>query len=137
MKRLSLIVRSTGTFSVVGGLTMYVGAGALDETLGLDSWVLALAGAMLVEYGTLLWWLAGRNQAVAAARFATIMDGGWVVGAALLLAFPSVMTPIGRAALLTVSLVVLGFAESQLFGLRRATRRDPSVLGEPSMVAEG
>jgi hypothetical protein len=128
MKRLGYVVRSNAVFSGVSGLVLLAGAGALEETLGLEGWILALAGAALVQYGALLWLLAQRHSAVAAATFATVMDGGWVVGAAgLLLAFPTVMTPVGRSALLAVSVVVLGFAESQFFELRRARGSDRSV----------
>lgn len=122
MKRLRLILIGNAAFAAFNGALLLFGAGAWDATLGLEAWFLAVAGGSLVAYGGLLRWLAGRRDVVAGARFATIMDAGWVFGAAVvLLGFPTAMTGGGRAALGVVSLVVLGFAEAQFIGLRRAS----------------
>lgn len=129
MERLRLILNGNATFSALSGAVLLLGAGTWDETLGLETWFLAATGISLVGYGVLLWWLARRPDVAAGARFATIMDAGWVLGAAVvLLGFPAVMTPTGRAALLAVSLVVLGFAEAQLLALRRAGGRERSAV---------
>ena len=129
MERLSLVLKGNAAFSALSGALLLGGSGAWEATLGLDTWFLAGAGIALTSYGGLLLWLAGRPDVAAGARFATIMDVGWVLGASLvLLGFPTAMTATGRVALLAVSLVVLGFAEGQFFALRRARGRERSVI---------
>jgi hypothetical protein len=129
VKRLKLTLIGNAMFSAVSGAVLLLGATAWEATLGLEAWFLAVVGTALVAYGGLLQWLAGRPDVVAGARFATIMDAGWVFGAAVvLLGFPDAMTITGRAALLAVSLVVAGFAEGQLLGLRCIGGREHSAV---------
>lgn len=129
MERLRLILNGNAVFSALSGAGLMLGASAWEETLGLETWFLAVIGISLVGYGGLLAWLARRPDVGGGARFATIMDAGWVLGAAVvLLGFPNVMTTTGRAALLVVSLVVLGFAEAQFLALRRVNGRERSAV---------
>jgi len=129
MERIRLTLNANAAFSALTGAVLLLGAGAWGPALGLATWLLAVAGISLVSYGALLWWLAARPDAVAGARFATIMDAGWVLGAAIvLLRYPAVMTTGGRAGLLIVSLVVLGFAEAQFLALRRVGGRETSAV---------
>lgn len=129
MKRLKLILTGNAAFSALSGATLALGAGVWEAALGLETWFLVVAGLSLVAYGGLLWWLARRPDVRTGARFATIMDAGWVLGAAVvLLGFPAAMTTSGRTALLVVSVVVFGFAEGQFFGLRRARGTEPSLI---------
>ncbi len=121
MGRLRLILKGNGVFSGLSGAALLPATGLWDAALGLDTWFLGVAGAALVAYGGVLWWLAGRQDVVAGVGFATIMDVAWVIGAAVvLIGFPTAMTTTGRVALLAVSVVVLGLAGAQFFGLRAA-----------------
>lgn len=121
MERLGPILNGNAMFSALSGAVLLLGAGAWETTLGLEAWFLVATGLSLIAYGGLLRWLARSADVVAGTRFATIMDAGWVLGAAVvLLAFPAAMSAIGRASLLAVSLVVAAFAEAQFSGLRAA-----------------
>jgi hypothetical protein len=129
MERIRLILDGNAAFSALSGAVLMLGAAARGATLGLPTWFLAVTGISLVSYGALLWWLARRPDVIVGARFATIMDAGWVLGAAIvLLGHPEVMTSGGRAALLTVSLVVLGFVAAQFLALRRVGGREASSV---------
>ncbi len=128
MERLRLILNGNAAFSAISGAVLLIGSVAWDEALGLETWFLAAVGISLVAYGALLSWLARRPDVGAGARFATIMDAGWVLGAAIvLLGFPAAMTATGRVALFAVSIAVAGFAEAQFLGLRRADEGESSV----------
>lgn len=133
MERLGLILNGNAMFSALSGAVLLLGAGPWEERLGIETWFLAVSGISLVAYGALLWWLARRPDVAAGARFATIMDAGWVLGAAVVLVgFPTVMTTTGRVALLVVSLVVLGFTAAQFLGLRATSPAREGRSPEPS-----
>lgn len=120
MNELTTLLRANGAFSAVSGAALLAGAGALDGTLGLETWFLAVCGVALLGYGATLWLVARTEPVVAAAQFATIMDAAWVVGASIILiGFPSAMTTLGRTALVAVSVVVADFALLQIRALRR------------------
>ena len=120
MEILRNVMRANALFSALSGAMLLFGGAIWDEAMGLEPWFMAAVGSALLAYGVLLVWLGSRPDAVGGIRFATIMDLAWVLGAGVVLAgFPTAMTTTGRIALLTVSLVVAGFASSQMVGLRR------------------
>lgn len=111
---LGATLAANGLYSAVSGAILAFGSAALDSTVGLDAWFLALAGVSLVGYGVFIAWLGRRKDPTPGATFATAMDVAWIVGAAvILLGFPSVMTTTGRVALLIVSIPVTAFAVAQ------------------------
>ena len=122
MNDLNTLLRANGAFSAGSGALLLIGASVLDGPLGLDAWFLALCGVILIGYGAGLWVSARLDDPTPAVRFATVMDFGWVLGAAvILIGFPSAMTTTGRIALLAVSLVVAGFGLLQSRALRRGS----------------
>lgn len=117
------LLRANGAFSGGSGALLLIGAAALDDAFGLDAWLLVVCGVALLGYGTSLWLAARFAAAMPAVRFATIMDFGWVIGAAIILVgFPTAMTPTGRIALLAVSVVVADFALRQVSAMRASGR---------------
>ena len=125
MNDLRNLLGANGLFSAANGLALLGGAAVLDEALGLDVWLLAVCGLMLVGYGASLGLAARAGDPIPAGRLASAMDVAWVVGAgAILVGFPSAMTGIGRLALLVVSVVVAGFAVLQIRAFRAATASD-------------
>lgn len=120
MDKLQKLLRGNGTFSAGSGLILLAGSPWLDVTFGLQTWLLAVVGVGLIAYGIQIFQMANATSAIAGGKFATAMDLGWVIGAALiLLAFPTAMTAAGRVVLLIATLVVAALAAGQATALRR------------------
>ncbi len=117
---LQTLLKSNGAFSAGSGALLLLGAPWLDNTFGLEAWLLAFVGVSLLAYGVQIGRLAKPSRAVAGGKLATTMDLGWVVGATVVLvAFPNAMTAAGRIALLLATLVVAGLAAGQATALRK------------------
>jgi hypothetical protein len=116
---LGTILAINGMFSAVSGTVLLVTSTSMDERLGLETWFLAVVGAVLIGYGWLIAELGKREDPRPGARFATAMDIAWVIGSAIvLIGFPSAMTTTGRVGLLMVSIPVAALALVQIRRLR-------------------
>ena len=119
MNDLRKLLRANGVFSAASGLALVGGAPVANDALGLEAWLLAACGLILVGYGAGLWTAARASDPVPGGRLASLLDAGWVLGAlVILIGFPSAMTPTGRLLLLVVSALVAGFAVLQIRTLR-------------------
>ena len=100
----------------------------LDGWFDLPAWVIAVVGGALIPYGAMLR-RAARGEPLdrRMAWSATVGDGGWVVGASVLLAVPNTMSAAGKWTLGFVSLAVLNFAILQLRELRRSGDQVPGT----------
>lgn len=112
-------------FSAVSGLVLLLATEPAAAWLGVpEVWLLRSLGGGLVAFGAGLLLLARsdrprRGLVVAASA----SDFAWVAGSALLLlGFPDLLTPDGRAAVAGVAVVVAGLGGAQLVGLRRRTQ---------------
>ena len=108
--------------SGAAGLLMAVGAGALQEWLGLPAWLLRFAGWCLVPFAGLLVVLA-RSQSLPPAAVVTVivLNGLWVVGSVVLLLAGAIQPNVlGYAFVLGQAVAVAVLAEMETVGLRRA-----------------
>lgn len=122
MNTLRNLMRGNAAFSVGSGLLLLGGSRLWSEPVGLPTWFLAASGIALAGYGSILAVLSRSRDVRPGAKFATAMDLGWVLGAAVvLIVFPNALNGAGRLALLLVSLAVAGFAAGQLTALRGLT----------------
>lgn len=120
MKTLQNLLKGNGAFSAGSGALLLVGSPWLDSAFGLETWLLAATGIVLVAYGAQIAQLSRPDRAVAGGKFATAMDLGWVFGGAvILIGFPTALTTAGRVALLLATIAVAGFAAGQFRALRR------------------
>ncbi|MEX2550432.1 MAG: SRPBCC family protein [Nitriliruptoraceae bacterium] len=107
-------------FSAGSGLVLLAGAPLLRGWFGVDAWLLAgFGGGLAVFAGLLIWLLADPRRLAVGAWWALGADLAWIAGAIVLLAvFPTLLSPMGRFALIAVTggvaLIVIG----QLVGLR-------------------
>lgn len=109
-----------GIASGLCGVLLLAAASPIAAVMGLaDPWVARVVGALFVVYAAALLWNAARatvNRAGAVA--AVVLNGGWVVGSAVLvLAGP--LTLIGNLAVAAVAAAVLLFAALEVVGLTR------------------
>lgn len=121
----ALLIRAlsaNAAFSGASGLALLVAAGPAAGWIGVPHpWILRALGAGLVAFGAGLLLLArserpGRGLVVAASA----SDFAWVAGSGvLLLGFPDLLTPAGRAAVAAVAVAVAGLGAAQIAGLRR------------------
>lgn len=111
-------LRANALFSAATGVAMVALLDRLPGALDLPAPPLEVIGILLVGYGLALGLLSvSRGVASRWAVVATVMDLGWVIGSAALLA----LHPVPRAALVVATAaVVLALALLQLAGLRRA-----------------
>lgn len=118
---LAIAVSCNALFSSACGLALLVGGVALERWLAVPAGMLMVVGAGLVVFaGLLVWLLAQPRRLVSGARLVVAADALWVAGAAaLLVGFPSVLSPTGRAALGVASAAVALLAIAQVVGLHR------------------
>lgn len=109
-------VASAGT-----GLLMAAGARVLTGLLGLPENLLRSAGLFLLGYAAVVACVGLRATIRRAAVWAIIgLNAVWAIDSLILLAGPWVAaTTLGTVFVLFQAIVVLGFAETQYFGLRR------------------
>lgn len=130
-------VRSNASFSAVCALVLLVVAGPLAAPLGIDATVLRTVGAGLaVGVAAIPWVLARPHRVVVACPVVVASDAAWVLGTAVVLAWPGLgITPLGRGVLVAVALVVAGVGIAQARGLRHARRtRDAADAARPARV---
>jgi len=99
-------------------------AGPLGELLGLHPTLLRIAGGGLLAFAAVVW-LVASAQRMSRPAPATIvaLNAAWAVGSVVaVLADIGTPTTAGAVWMIAQALVVAGFAELQLTGLRRAER---------------
>jgi len=104
------------------GLLMLIGANVLASILGLPEALLRYAGLVLLPYGSLVAYVATREQLRRWAVWAVIIANAiWAVDSIILL-LSGWLTPnaLGYAFIIFQALVVAAFAEIQYIGLRRS-----------------
>lgn len=108
--------------SGASGLLMTLGAGFLEDLLGVPAALLRYAGLSLLPFAALVAYLATRQSPPRAAVWAVIvLNALWAVDSILLLAGGWVgPTALGYTFVVAQALVVAGFAEAQYVGLRRS-----------------
>lgn len=115
---------ANAAFSATTGIVLVLGATTLDDVLAVDALVLGGLGVGLLVYAVDLAVLARSARWVRrGGMMAIIADLAWVAGAMTLVAFTSVLSPQGTAALAAVTAVVAALAALQMAGLRRFGRR--------------
>ena len=108
--------------SAAVGAVMALGAGALQELLGLPSSLLLIAGLALFPCAAYLVWLATRNEVARAAVWVPIaLNVVWAADCLLpLLVADPRPTLLGEAFIGLHIVTVLAFAQAEFIGLRRA-----------------
>ena len=106
------------------GLLMSAGASVLEPLLGVPGSLLRMAGLALLPFAVGLLLIA-RQRPVGKASVLTVIAANvvWVAASVALVAAPlAPLTSLGYAVVVAQALAVLGFAELQWIGLRRAAR---------------
>ena len=108
--------------SAAVGAVMALGAGALQELLGLPSSLLLIAGLALFPCAAYLVWLTTRNEVARAAVWVPIaLNLVWAADCLVLLLVAELRpTLLGEAFIGLHIVTVLAFAEAEFIGLRRA-----------------
>jgi hypothetical protein len=109
-------------FSLTCALLFLGFARPLAELAGLASPIpLAVIGAGLLPFGAGLLWLSRRETlTMGTGRLISLMDAQWVLGTVvLLIGWPDLLSPAGRALAVAIAAIVASFALWQLHGARR------------------
>lgn len=121
---LPVALRLDAVVTAANGAAYLVAAGPLSALLGLSAPVLRIAGAGLLAFAAVVWLVASaRRMARPAAATIIALNAAWAIGCiAAALADVGTPTTVGAVWIVAQALVVAGFAELQLAGLRRAER---------------
>ena len=121
---LPVALRLDAVVTAANGAAYLVAAGPLSELLGLSAPLLRIAGAGLLAFAAVVWLVASAERMARPAPATIIaLNAVWAVGSvAAVLADLGTPTTVGAAWMIAQALVVAGFAELQLTGLRRAER---------------
>ena len=111
--------------SAASGIAYLVAAGPIGDLLGLPSGFLRAVGAFSVVYAAFAWFTASRPQVpLGTSRFIAVGNLVWFAASiALVLAGWHSPTTTGSAWIVLQGLLVAGFADAQLLGVRRASGR--------------
>ena len=115
-------LRGNAAFSVVSGAVLVVEAPFLAPIMGIPSpLALTVTGIVLLPFGLLLWWLAGREELARTVGWIAIeLDVLWVAGSiALLLSGWLPLTTAGNWIIALLADAVAMFAVLQYLGVRR------------------
>lgn len=124
MMSLSFLRRALLADAVVSGATgvlMLVGAGLVDELLGLPAALLRYAGLSLFPFVAFVFWLAARETPPQSGVVAVIVANILWAASSIVLLFTGWIEPsaLGIAFIVAQALVVAVFAELQYIGMRR------------------
>ena len=117
-------LRLDAVVTAANGAAYLAAAGPLSDLLGLSAPLLRVAGAGLLAFAAVVW-LVGTAQRMSRPAPATIiaLNAAWVVGSiAAVFADLGTPTTVGAVWMIAQALVVAGFVELQITGLRRAER---------------
>lgn len=117
-------LRLDAVVTAANGAAYLAAAAPLSDLLGLDAALLRVAGAGLLAFAAVVWLVASaKRMSRPAATTIIALNAAWVVGSvAAALADLGTPTTAGAAWMIAQALVVAGFAELQITGLRRAER---------------
>jgi len=118
-----------GLFSITSGLITAAFASQLSNLMGANSVALVLVGVGVVGFGVVTL-INARRQPInlAEAKLTIFADVSWVLGAAVIILIPGLMTTSGKLLLIGVSIVVGAFAAIQIIGIRRTGGIEPRRL---------
>jgi len=121
---LPVALKLDAVVTAANGAAYLAAAGPLSELLGLSAPLLRIAGAGLLAFAAVVWLVATAERMARPAPATIIaLNGVWAVGCiAAVLADLGTPTTVGAVWMIAQALVVAGFAELQLAGLRRAER---------------
>jgi Polyketide cyclase / dehydrase and lipid transport len=115
---LRISLRVNAVFSATSGVLALGFAERIAELISMPRWILVATGVVLLLYGLGLTALSYRTRVASPLMVvATLLDLGWVVGSAALLAIHPMQSTVP---ILVPTIVVFVFAVLQLEGLRRA-----------------
>lgn len=117
-------LRHDAVVTAANGAAYLAAAGPLSDLLGLDATLLRVVGAGLLAFAAVVWLVASaRRISRPAAAAIVVLNAAWAVGSiAAVLADLGTPATAGAVWMIAQALVVAGFAELQLIGLRRAER---------------
>jgi hypothetical protein len=117
-------LRLDAIVTAANGAAYLAAAGPLSDLLGLDATLLRAVGAGLLAFAAVVWLVASaRRMSRPAPATIIALNAAWVVGSvAAVLADLGTPTTVGAVWLIAQALVVAGFVELQVSGLRRAER---------------
>ena len=121
---LPVALRLDAVVTAANGAAYLLAADPLSDLLGLSAPLLRIAGAGLLAFAAVVW-LVGSAKRMSRPAPTTIiaLNAAWAVGCiAAALADVGSPTTVGAAWMIAQALVVAGFAELQVTGLRRAER---------------
>jgi hypothetical protein len=118
-----------GLFSITSGLIGAIFASQLADLMGVNWVVLLVIGIGVVGFG-IVTLMNARRQGInlLEANLTVIADIFWVLGGAVIILIPGLLTTEGNFLLGAVSIVVAGFAILQTIGIRRAGGIPPKRL---------
>lgn len=121
---LLVALRLDAVVSAANGAAYLAAAGPLADLLGYDAGLLRVLGAGFLAYAALVWLVASaRRISRPAAATIVALNVAWALGSvAAVLADLGTPATVGAVWAIAQALVVAGFAELQLIGLRRAAR---------------
>jgi hypothetical protein len=117
-------LRLDAVVTAANGAAYLAAAGPLSDVLGLDTTLLRVTGAGLLAFAAIVW-LVGSAKRMSRPAPATIiaLNAVWVLGSiAAVIADLGTPTTVGAVWIIAQALVVAGFVELQVTGLRRAER---------------
>lgn len=118
-------LRVDAVASVASGLAYLVAAGPIGELLGLPAGFLRVVGAFSVAYAAFAWLTASRPRVpLGTSRFIAVGNLVWFAASlALVIAGWHSPTTTGSVWIVLQGVLVAGFADAQLLGVRRASGR--------------
>jgi hypothetical protein len=121
---LPVALKLDAVVTAANGAAYLLAAGPLADLFGLDETLLRIAGAGLLAFAAVVWLVASaRRMSRPAPATIIALNAAWAIGCvAAALAGAGTPTTVGAAWMIVQALVVAGFAELQLTGLRRAER---------------
>ena len=121
---LPVALRLDAVVTAANGAAYLAAAGPLSDLLGLSAPLLRIAGAGLLAFAAVVWLVASaRRMARPAPATIIALNAAWAIGCiAAVLADAGTPTTVGAVWIVAQALVVAGFAELQVSGLRRPER---------------
>lgn len=112
------VIKADILVTSVSGAILIAAAVGLDSWLGVNPWVIAALGVVLLDLAIAFGWAIREPRRMrATGRVAVAIDGLWVVGAIAIVVFGDVMTVQGERALLVSAVLVAGIFLTKLVAM--------------------